>query len=436
MREEEEKRQKEKTFMRGVYCGVLLTLACMALSVTLYHIRVQRRINELQGVTSRTTTEESQTQPETESVLELDYSALEKKMKEMQTIINDNFLDGIDARQVEDGIYAGMMAGLADPYAYYYPKQDVQEVTDAAKGVYSGIGATLTEDAQTGEIVVVSCYEGTPAEEAGLLPGDVLTGVNGESAGDWDMTELIEKIRSEPGDAVTLQILRDGQEMELSVERRSIEIQTVTYTMLDDSVGYLKITEFDQVTVEQFKKAMEALDKENMERLIIDLRGNPGGVLDAVCKVLDELLPEGLIVYTEDKAGHRTEYFSNGKKTFDRPLAVLIDGNSASASEIFAGAVKDYGLGTLVGTTTFGKGIVQRMYSLSDGSGLEMTIARYYTPKGNNIHEKGIDPDVEVALDESLIGKTDVKPEEDNQLQEALRIVREMPETQEDTHIE
>ena len=188
--------------------------------------------------------------------------------------------------------------------------------------------------------------------------------------------------------------------------------------------GYIRISEFTGVTPEQYEKAFSNLKDQGMEELVIDLRNNPGGLLTSVCDVLNNILPEGLIVYTEDKYGNRQEEYSDGKNPLDMPLAVLVNEGSASASEIFAGAVQDYGIGTIVGTTTYGKGVVQAVHQLEDGSAVKLTVSNYYTPKGNSINEVGIQPDVEVKLDTELLNKEEISHEEDNQLQEALEILR------------
>ena len=220
---------------------------------------------------------------------------------------------------------------------------------------------------------------------------------------------------------------RDGEDdyLEFQVKRRTIEIQTVGYNMLEDQIGYISITSFDDVTTDQFMKAMDDLESQGLEGLVIDLRNNGGGLVSSVCAILDRLLPEGLIVYTEDKYGNREEETSDAENYFDKPLVVLVNGNSASASEIFAGAIKDYELGSLVGTTTYGKGIVQKIYPLSDGTAVKLTVSKYYTPKGNNIHGIGIDPDVEIDLDEDLKKEAVVTVGEDNQVQKAIEVLKE-----------
>ncbi|SDG18223.1 S41 family peptidase [Marvinbryantia formatexigens] len=410
-----QKKDRDFMFIHGLLCGVVLTLICIALSLGLVRLRLARQLQ---------TQTETLTQGEEEQ-LELDTGAISSKMLEIQEIINQYFMGEIDEKLVEDDIYSGLLEGLQDSYAAYYSAEALKTLEESTSGEYSGIGALLAQDPETGEITVVTCFTDTPAAEAGLLPGDVILAINEEAADGMDLTELVSRIKTEAGDAVLLKIRRGEEEQELSVERREIQIPTVSSEMLENGIGYLQISEFDEVTVEQFTAALEELEEQGMEKLVIDLRNNPGGLLQSVCDILEELLPEGLIVYTEDKYGQRTEYYCDGENAFDKPLAVLINENSASASEIFAGAVKDYGIGTLVGTTTFGKGIVQQIFALSDGTGMKLTVAKYYTPSGADIHEKGIEPDVEVELPEDIENELVIEKEDDNQLQEAIRILEE-----------
>ena len=400
------------SFIKGLFCGVLLVLICMA--GMLFYARW--KITKLQSGTISSETSEK---------LDLNLGQVKHKTGEIEALINAYYLDEIDGQQVEDTMYTGMVAGLDDPYSVYYSKEELESMEEATAGEYSGIGATLSQDPETKEISVVSCFTGTPAEEAGLLPGDVITGWNGSSVSDMELSELVSKIKTDPDEHLTLSIERDGEELEVELTRRAVKIPTVEYEMLEDQIGYIRLLEFDEVTAQQFEDAMSDLESQGMEKLIIDVRNNPGGVLQTVCDMLDQLLPEGMIVYTEDKNGKRTEYTSDEEHQFTKPLAVLVNGNSASASEIFAGAVQDYGIGTIVGTTTFGKGIVQKIFYLSDGTGLKLTVAKYYTPKGHDIHMKGIEPDVEVELDEVLQNQSSISHEEDNQLQKAISVLQE-----------
>ena len=407
----EQKNENEK-FLKGLFCGVFLVLICMAGCLLHLQWKMTRRAAVSTG------SEKTET-------LDMNLSQVKKKTGEIEELINAYYLDEIDGQKVEDTMYTGMVAGLEDLYSVYYSKEELESMEESISGAYSGIGATLTQDPDTGELSVVSCFDGTPAQEAGLQPGDVITGWNGKSVEGIELSELVSKIKTDPEEQLTLEIERDGETLEVELTRREVQIPTVEYEMLDNQIGYIRLVEFDEVTADQFKEALEDLENQNMEKLIIDVRNNPGGVLQVVCDMLDQLLPEGMIVYTEDKNGNRKEYTSDEEHQFTKPLAVLANKNSASASEIFAGAIQDYGIGTIVGTTTFGKGIVQRTFYLSDGTGVKLTVAKYYTPKGHDIHKKGITPDVEIELDEELKNQSSISHEEDNQLQKAIEVLQE-----------
>ena len=290
-------------------------------------------------------------------------------------------------------------------------------------GIYYGIGARVSLDTETQLPKIASVISGTPAEEAGLMANDLLYKADDTELQGMDLSSAVALIRGEEGTSVHLTVIRSGESnyLEFDVVRRKLANETVTSKMLDDSMAYIQIQEFDDVTLDQFTEALDNARSEGMEGLIIDLRGNPGGNLSTVCDICRELLPKGLIVYTEDKYGNREEYSCDGTNPLEVPLVVLVDGNSASASEIMSGAVKDYGIGTLVGTTTYGKGIVQRIMQLTDNSAVKLTVSKYYTPKGNNIHKIGIEPDVEVEFDAQAY----VEDGTDNQLNKAMEVLRE-----------
>lgn len=406
-------------FLKGLFCGVILTLACLFLVLNWTKWKLEHRNERFAGETA-----EKESEGTGESELDLDSWEIYEKTSELKYLIDKSYTGKIDAQEVENGIYRGMIEGLGDPYSEYYSAKEMDLMEESTNGTYAGIGITLFQDPDTKEKIVVSCFEDTPAAKAGILPGDILIRLNGESVGERSLSEVVNTIKTDENETFDLTLERDGEELEVTVVREEIKIPTVSEKMLEDKIGYIQILEFDNVTVEQFQNALEHLENQGMERLIIDVRDNPGGVLQVVCEILDGLLPEGLIVYTEDKQGKRTEFFSDEEHKFEKPLVVLINENSASAAEIFAGAIKDYSLGTLVGVTTFGKGIVQRVYDLSDGTGVKLTVANYYTPKGEFIHEKGIEPDVTVELNEELQKMIQVPEEQDNQLQKAIEILK------------
>ncbi|MDE6312457.1 MAG: S41 family peptidase [Lachnospiraceae bacterium] len=342
-----------------------------------------------------------------------------EKAEAVQKVIDKYYLEEEQIKDVQEGVYKGMLDALGDPYSVYYTKEEYDSFQESYEGKYCGIGASLIENAETGIITIVKAFEGSPAKEAGLQTDDIVYKVDGEEVTGIDLTEVVSRVKGLEGTAVTLTILRNGEEQDLEILRKTISVPTVEYEMLENNMGYIIISEFDEITLQQWNEAYEALKNQGMTSLIVDLRNNPGGGLSVVANILDTVLPEGMIVYHEDKYGNRDNYTSDEEHKIDIPLAVLVNGNSASASEIFAGAVKDYGVGTLIGTTTFGKGIVQQMISLGDGSAMKVTISKYYTPKGVCIHGTGIEPDITLEFDSQKY----LEDETDNQLQKAIEIL-------------
>lgn len=298
----------------------------------------------------------------------------------------------------ENGIYKGLFESLEDVYSCYYTPKEYKMLAEQTQGVYYGIGAYVSQDVETGICAISGVIKNSPAEAAGLMEGDLIYKVDGEDMSGLDIDEVVSHIRGEEGTEVALTLVRNGEEIEVKLKRGRVDTPTVESEMLDDGIGYLQITEFDDVTVNQFTENFEELKGQGMKGLIIDLRGNPGGSVTSVCAVAEQLLPKGLIFYMEDKDGNKTEYKCEGAD-FDLPMVVLVNEYSASAAEILSGAIKDSGIGKLVGKTTFGKGIVQDVIPLQDGSAIKLTVANYYTRGGNDIHLKGIEPDIEVELD-------------------------------------
>ena len=343
-----------------------------------------------------------------------------EKLNMLEEIVDDYYYrdEDIDTDAMIEGMYAGVIDSLGDPYSVYYTAEEWQALIADTQGIYDGIGAMVSLDVTIGLPKISGVIAGTPAEEAGLRENDIIYMVDGEITRGYELTEVTAMIKGEAGTTVHLTIYRQGEDdyLEMDVVRRKIESPTVNYEMYDNDIGYIQITEFDEVTADQFTEALAVVKGSGAKGLILDLRGNPGGSLPIVVDIAREILPEGLIVYTEDKYGQKEEYSCDGKHELDIPLVILINGNSASASEILAGAVKDYGKGTLIGTTTFGKGIVQRVLPLTDGTALKLTISSYYTPNGNNIHGIGIEPDIECEFDSDAYYNEGV----DNQLERAI----------------
>lgn len=347
-----------------------------------------------------------------------------EKLEYLEELIDTYYLEEKDEEKLAEGLYAGLLYGLGDPYSRYYTKEEYDAENTSTEGAYVGIGIVMQENSEGG-MLIIKCYEGGPGEKAGLKEGDIISAVDGEDVTEAEVSDVAGMIKDSDAENTVLTIHRENVEEPLiiTVPITDVELPSVFHEMLEENVGYIRITEFKGVTPEQYKKAFEDLTAQGMEKLVVDLRDNPGGLLTSVSDVLRQILPEGLIVYTEDKYGNREEVTCDGESPLEMPLAVLVNEYSASASEIFAGAVQDYGIGTLVGTTTYGKGIVQSLRMLGDGSAVKLTVSKYYTPKGNNIHETGIRPDIEVKLDSALLNKDEITHEEDNQLQAALQVV-------------
>lgn len=348
-----------------------------------------------------------------------------EKIDTLMQLVDYYYLYDYDEDEMIDAIYKAVMESLGDPYSLYYTEDEYSSFLESSSGSYCGIGVVVQQNVQTGLVTAVRPYENCPGYEAGIRPGDLIIAVNGTEITGMDLNAAVALIRGEEGTTVTITLQRDEEMFDVEVTRRQIDVETVTYRMLEDNIGYIQIDEFDEVTAKQFLAALDALTAQGMEALVVDIRNNPGGLLNVVVDMLDEILPEGIIVSVKDKNGVAQEYKSDAETRLNVPMAVLINGNSASASEIFAGAVQDYGVGTLVGTTTFGKGIVQTIFSLNDGTGLKLTIEDYYLPSGKSIHQVGVSPDVEIDLPDELKVYVNIPEDQDTQLQKAIEILKE-----------
>lgn len=411
---------RKKVFAGGLIAGAALTLALgggIFTGVQLYQGIKESSASGLEGGAGNG---------------ELLSAETMRKLGVLEEMVDDYYLESVDEADMQQGVYKGMIEALDDPYSVYYTQEELKELQEKTEGIYYGIGARVSIDPDTQLPKIASVISGSPAEQSGLMANDLLYKVDETEVQGMDLSSAVALVKGDEGTTVHLTVIRQGEAeyLEFDVVRRKLENETVTHKMMDDKIGYIQIQEFDEVTLEQFQKALSACKGSGMEGLIIDLRGNPGGNLSTVCDIAREILPKGLIVYTEDKNGEREEYSCDGTKQLSVPLVVLVDGNSASASEILAGAVKDYGIGTLVGTTTYGKGIVQRIMKLSDGSAVKLTVSKYYTPNGNNIHKLGIAPDVEIPFEPEPY----IEDGTDNQLDKAAEVLKEKMEEGQTSH--
>lgn len=356
-----------------------------------------------------------------------------QKINAVNTFLEKEYLYDFDNSEMNENAVKAYVESLNEPYTHYYPAPEFLSYIGNIQEGYVGIGVVVGINSDK-LIEVISAVEDGPAFNMGIMPGDILKAVDGVEYDGNGMTEAVNAIRiGKEGTTVELTILRNDEEISVSIERKTIHSESVKSEMLEKDIGYMRITGFnmpsetdEKSTHTEFKEHIAKLQDGGMKKLIIDLRDNPGGILTEVCDIADDLLPEGVITYIEDKNGER-KYYNSDANSIDIPLVVLINGNSASASEVLTGALKDYGKAVIVGETSYGKGIVQNVYSFSDGSGISMTSAKYYTPNGICIHDKGIEPDVKIDAGEEYKNSyiTLTEHEKDIQLQKALEIIRE-----------
>lgn len=349
------------------------------------------------------------------------------KLQLIQEYIDKYYYEDTDKEDILNGILAGMVTALNDPYSVYYTADEYAKLMESTNGTYYGIGVSVSQNQETGVITIIKVFSTSPAEEAGMKEGDILYKVEGEEVTGQDLSAVVSKIRGQENTEVKVTVLRNSDYVDLSIERREVKMDTVEYEMLDNGVGYLYINEFDGVTTEQTENAINDMLSKGMTSIVVDLRDNPGGRLDVVEDIMDMFLPKDkLLLYMETKSGDRNDSYSKTDGIIpDMPMTVLINQNSASASELFTGAMKSYERATIVGVTSFGKGIVQSIFPLSDGTALKLTTAKYFLPNGENIHKVGIEPDVVVELPEGVKSCWELSTEEDNQLQKAISILTE-----------
>lgn len=365
----------------------------------------------------------TQSQPDEHWVSQEDYDTLQRyrRLDEVRDTLMRDYYQELDENALVLGAIRGMTASVGDPYTFYYTPEEMTKANEDTEGIYHGIGVVI-QRSEEGCILVLRVYADTPAERAGMKVGDVITAVNGKAIDGRSLTsfdEAVASIRGEAGTSVRLTLARGGETLELEVERADLNVSYAEYQMLDNGVGYVSVTQFSGDAADKFQEALDSFTASGARGMVIDLRNNPGGLLDQVVRMADAILPTGVIVYVKDRAGTRQDYYSD-EKMCDLPLVVLVNEMSASASEIMAASVQAFDRGTVVGLTTYGKGIVQTLLNYEDGAGMQLTTQSYYDADDRSIHGTGVKPDIEVALEMDYI-PLDPDPVSDNQLATAIR---------------
>lgn len=414
---EDDKPGSKESFFSGFYTGMVMMATVIMVVLILVMVIGNKRLTFIDEDTTM------YDYPETNDNVAEDMGNISAKIEYIASVLSTYYLEDVDDKKIIEGIYAGMVASLGDVYSVYLPGETYDELMEETEGVYSGIGVAAKLN-EASEIEIESITQGGPSEEVGLKTGDVILEVDGMSLKGYSLEDAVTLLRGEEGSKVKVKIrTKEGKEKEVTITRKSVEILSAIYKMLEDNIGYVQISGFEINTVEQFDSAINNLEKNGAKGLIIDLRGNPGGVLSSVSGIADRILPKGMVVYTEDKYGNLIDKVeSTDDESIELPIVVLIDQNSASASEVLAGAIKDRDVGKLVGKTTFGKGVVQSLVTMKDGSAIKLTTAKYYTPDGHYIHGKGIEPDVEVDFDSDKYYNEGI----DTQLDKGIEVLKDM----------
>ena len=350
---------------------------------------------------------------------------IETLLQTYREVIDEYYLGEINEDDLKEGAVKGYIEGLGDPYTEYISKEEMQEYMQDTLGNYVGIGIYMATNTQNGHIIVLATMKGSPAETAGLKPGDEIIKVNDEDCTTQNSTEVSNKIKGEEGTTVKLEILRENQTLTFEVKRENIKVNPVEGKVLNNNIGYIKFTSFDKTTAEDFKTKYQELAKQNIKSLIIDLRNNGGGLVEQAVDIADYFLEKDqVILYEVDKNQNEILEVSENDPIINMPVVILTNENTASASEILAGALKDYGKATIVGTTTYGKGLIQEILTFKDGSGLKITTKEYQTPNHNKINKVGIQPDEVVELPDTVEDESDIPEDQDTQLQKAIEILK------------
>lgn len=396
-----------KEYVKGLITGLLFSVIFISSFLIAWNYKMDSMIKKLDAGKEMEASD-----------ITLNSKEFKEKLTELKLYIGTYFLEDTDESNLAEGAFKGVLASLNDPYSTYYTAEEYKEVLNSTEGEYEGIGIAINND-ENNNIVIKEVYDNTPAKKAGIQENDIVLKIDDNDFRGKKSSELVEYIRNIDEDLFSITVDRDGEEIVLTVSKKKIETPTVLSELMDDNIGYIALKEFDGISTNQFSKAINELNDGGMKKLIIDLRNNPGGRLDVVCDLLDLFVDKDkMLVYTKDKYGEGEEHISKYDASIkDIPICVLVNGKSASASEVFTGVMKDYGLATVVGEKTFGKGIVQRIISLGDGSAMKLTVSKYYLPNDENIHGEGITPDVEVSpVDDSEMV--------DEQLEKAIELVK------------
>ena len=343
-----------------------------------------------------------------------------------RAVIDKYYLGEIDEQSLKEGAIKGYIEGLNDPYTEYISKEDMEDYMEDTMGNFVGIGIYMIEDTKTNQIMVLSPIKGSPAEKAGIQPGDYIVSVNGETCTADDMTVISTKIKGEEGTTVKLQILRGEETLNFEITRENIIVNPVEGEVLENHIGYIAFSSFDENTADEFKTKFEELQAQGITSLIIDLRNNGGGIVDEALQIAGYIADkDSVLLYEVDKDNKETVEKNTSNPIINMPVIILTNENTASSSEILAGALKDLGKAKIVGTTTYGKGVIQQILTLPDGSGLKITTEKYLTPNRTEINEIGIEPDETVELPESVENVLNVDRNQDTQLQKAIEMLTE-----------
>lgn len=404
----ENNNKSDKGYLKGLITGLLFAVVLVVVFAVAWVLKLNKYVLNYYGL--------SLSEAKSKQV-KLNSDDFDTKMNKLASYIETFYLDDVSEEDMAEGAFKGVVAALGDPYSEYYTEEEYESLMESTSGEYNGIGVSISQKEENGEITIATVFDDTPAKEAGIQEGDVIVAVDGNDMTGKSSQDVVSMIKGKTDGTVTITVMRNGEKLDIQVEIRKVERPTVANHMMDGNIGYIKLGEFDGVSTSQFSEALNELKDQGMEKLVIDIRDNPGGRLDVVCDLLDLFVDKDkLIVYTKDKNGNKQEEYTRYDASVkDIPISIIVNGNSASAAEVFTGVMQDYGLAKIVGTQTFGKGIVQKILDMGDGSAVKLTVSKYYLPNDENIHGQGITPDYVIDADENT--------EEDVQLNKAVEVL-------------